>query len=496
LSRRSSLSIDDERRRMSRRSSMSIEDERRRMSRRSSLASGREQRRRRACQLLALAALAVVASCAKAAPTLPAPAPGAPRFADFIYPAAAPDLATLQVVNQHGAAWQVLQTGDLRSAEREFNAVLKQAPDFYPAEAGLGYTGLARKDAAAAVTHFDKALARNPAYAPALAGKGEALLTLGRTDAALEAFEAAIAADASLTPLRSRVEVLKFREVQRHIESARKAAEAGKLEDARQGYLAAIATSPLSAFLYRELAAIEHKSGDSRSAMVHAEQAAGLDPSDTRALLLIAEIREASGEWTKAADAYAAVNAVEPSEAIALKVDRMREKAAFDAMPAEYRAIDTAPAVTRAQLAALLGVRLEALLRRARASSTGVITDVRGHWALPWIHAVTRAGVMESFPNHTFQPGGTVRRGDLAQAVSRVLALIATEKPRLAGRWRDSRPRFSDVAPSHLNYPAVARSVSAGILAPLEAEAFQPARTVSGAEALDAVSKLEALYRK
>ena len=93
--------------------------------------------------------------------------------------------------------------------------MLKQAPDFYPAEAGLGYAGLAKKDAARALGHFDKALARNATYAPALAGKGEALLALGRTDAALEAFQGAIAADATLTPLRSRVDVLKFREVQR-----------------------------------------------------------------------------------------------------------------------------------------------------------------------------------------------------------------------------------------------------------------------------------------
>ena len=35
----------------------------------------------------------------------------------------------------------------------------------------------------------------------------------------------------------------------------------------------------------------------------------------------------------------------------------MREKAAFEAMPAEYRTIEASPTVTRAQLAALLGVQ-------------------------------------------------------------------------------------------------------------------------------------------
>ena len=255
-------------------------------------------------------------------------------------------------------------------------------------------------------------------------------------------------------------------------------------------------TEALNPLIHRELATIEHKSGDDASALTHADQAAQLDPADTRALALVAEIHEANKDWTKAADAYTALNTVEPSDATAAKIDAMREKAAFDSMPAEYRTIDTAQSITRAQLAALLGVKLEALLRRARAGNPVVLTDVRAHWASPWIMAVTRAGVMDAFPNHTFQPGNGVRRGDLAQAVSRVLTLIAAEKPRLAARWRDPRPHFSDVSPSNLSYPAVARSVSAGVMAPLDGESFQVTRPVTGPEALDAVAKLEALAKR
>ena len=451
--------------------------------------------RRQAAASLVIIVLMLMAACAKRPVTAPLPA-GAPRFADFVFPVAAADLAPQSVRDQHDAAWKFLQAGDTKSAERELNAILKLAPEFYPAEAALGYTALARKDAQGAVGHFEKALARNPAYAAALAGKGDALLSLGRTDAALDAFQAAFTADPSLTSLRSRVDVLKFRGVQQSIENARKAADAGKFEDARRGYLAAIAASPESAFLYRELAAIDRKAGEDAAAFEHAQQAIKLDPTDARALTIVAEIFETHGAWMKAADAYAAVNAVEPSEAVAAKSDQMREKAAFEAMPAEYRSIDQSPTVTRAQLAALLGARLEDLLRRARGANIGVVTDTRGNWAAPWILAVTRAGVMEPFPNHTFQPNALVKRGDLAQAASRVLTLIAADKPKLAARWRDPRPKFADVSTAHLSYPAAARSVSAGVMAPLEGDTFQLIRPVTGSEALDTVSRLEALARK
>lgn len=436
----------------------------------------------------------LIPSCAKKPVTAPAP-PGAPKFADFIFPAAPANLAPRDVLDAHARAWQSLQAGDTKEAERGFAAVLRISPDFYPAEAGLGYSALARKDAQGAVAHFDKALAGNASYAPALAGKGDALLSLGRTDAAREAFEAAVAADASLTALRERADVLKFRGAQDAIANARKAADAGKFDDARRGYLAAIAASPESAFLYRELANVERKAGDDESALAHAEQAVKLDPTDVRALTAIAEIYEARKAWTQAADAYAAVNAAEPSEMLVAKADAMRARAAFESMPEEYRAIDTAPTITRAQLAALLGVHLEDLLRRARGATPALVTDVRGSWANPWILAVTRAGVIEPFPNHTFQPNGAVHRGDLASAVSRVLGLIAAEKPRIASRWRDPHPRFSDLPPTHLSYPAAARAVSAGVMAPA-GDAFQLTRPVTGAEALDAVSKLEALAKK
>jgi hypothetical protein len=429
------------------------------------------------------------------APSSPPPA-GAPKFADFVFPAAPPNMGPPAVLDAHTRAWQFLQNGDTRAADRDFAAILKMSPEFYPAEAGLGYTAFARKDAQSAVIHFDRALSANPAYAPALAGKGDALLSLGRTDAALETFQAAIAADSSLTALRDRVDVLKFRRAQDNIANARKAADAGHFEDARRGYLAAIASSPDSAFLYRELVNVERRAGDDESALGHAQQAAKLDPADVRALTAIAEIYEARRSWGQAADAYDAVNAVEPSVGISAKADDMRAKAAFEKMPDEYRAIGASATVTRAELAALLGVHLDDLLKRSGGTAPSVMTDVRSNWANPWILSVTRAGVMEAFANHTFQPGAVVRRVDLAAAVSRVLTLIAAEKPKLGTRWRDPRVRFSDLPPSHPSYLSASRAVAAGVMAPLEGETFQLTRPVTGSEALDAVSKLEAIAKK
>ena len=96
---------------------------------------------------------------------------------------------------------------------------------------------------------------------PALVGRGQALLELQRDAEALASFEAALAADPSLTELRGRVDVLRFRATQAMLARAKAAVDAGRIDEARAIYQQAIAASPDSAFLYRELAAVEQRAG-------------------------------------------------------------------------------------------------------------------------------------------------------------------------------------------------------------------------------------------
>jgi tetratricopeptide (TPR) repeat protein len=420
-----------------------------------------------------------------------------PRFPAFVYPAVPPQLAAdAATASRHESGWRFLQLGDLRAAERDFRGIVRREPAFYPAETGLGYVSLARQDFRAALEHFDRAVVQAPQYLPAVAGRGEALLALGRYADALESFEAVLAANPELADLRARVESLRFRSMEEQIAAARRAREAGRDDEARTAYQRAIAASPESAFLYRELATVEQRLGRLDEALAHAARAAELDPSDPRAHVIAGEIHEARQQYDEAIRAFEAAAALEPGEGLTGRIDALRERAALADLPAEYRAIATQPAITRAQLAALVGVRLEADVRLARRRAMPVITDLQADastWAAPWIVAVVRAGIMDPYPNHTFQPAATVRRADLAEVVSRLLAIAAQRDPRLVDAWQAGRPRFADLPPSHLSYPAVAMAVSAGVLSPVEGNLFQPGRAVSGEEATRAIEQVERL---
>jgi Flp pilus assembly protein TadD len=449
-------------------------------------------RRGRAGAVAAGLILVCAGACAPKRAELPT-SPLAPKFPDFIYPAVPQGVGTPAAHERHEIGWRWLQTGDARAAERNFTAALRQAPGFYPAEAGLGYASLAREDEEEAVEHFDRAIAINPQYAPALVGRGEALLALGDREMALKSLEAALAADPNLGAMKGRVDLLRFQAQQEVVARARKFADAGKLAESRQAYEAAIAASPTSPFLYRELAVVERREGELPAALAHALKAAELDPADARALALAGEIYDVQADYVKALEAYSASTALEPNPALDAKIDALRARAAFEAMPEEYRAIESSPTVTRAQLAALIGVRLDGLLARTQLRNAVVITDTRGNWAAPWIMVVARAGVMEVYPNHTFQPHNPVRRSDLALAASRTLSLIAAGNPALAAAWREARYKFPDVPPSHLHHAAASLAVTAGVMRAFDDGSFQLTRPATGKEAVDAVRKLEEL---
>lgn len=442
---------------------------------------------------LLLAAVVLVAACAPK--TVPAPVLTAPKFPDFMQPLVPPAMAGSPAAASTSRGWAFLQAGDLRMAEQEFALALKATPEFYPAETSLGYLELARKEVRAALPHFDRALELNARHddVAAFLGRAQALLALNRDAEALAAFEAALAADPSQTELARRVEVLKFRHAEQGLARARDAARGGRLDEASQAYAAAIASSPDSAFLYRELAGVERQKGDADAALEHFRKAAALDPGDANSFAQIGDILEARGDFDAAATAYAGAHALEPSAALEKRLEDVRAKTALARLPAEYRAIDESPQITRGDLAALIGIRLGGLLSSARRGDAALLTDVRTHWAAAWIMSVARAGIIEPFANHAFQPRTAVRRTDLAQAVARILAQLAVRDPARAKAWQAARLKFADLPPNHLAYPAASIAVASGVMKTQGDNGFQPSRAVAGAEAIEAIGKIEAL---
>lgn len=438
---------------------------------------------------LGLAVTTLVVACAPKAPPVVV---GAPKHPEFMFPTA-PEGTLPAQSGRLDRGWQYLQLDDFRNAEREFAAALKQQAAFHAADAAMGYVALARGNEADALTRFDRALATDAAYVPALIGRGQALLEMDRVADALASFETALARDASLVDLKGRVDVLRFRATQDMLGRAKTATDGRRWDEAKAAYRQAIAASPESAFLYRELAAVEQKAAEPGAALDHYRKAVELDAADARSWAAIGGLLEATDDVVGAISAYERARAIDLAEVPDNVLARVRARAALMKLPAEYQAIPGNAGVARGEIAALIGIRLEALVARARLRQL-IMTDIRGHWAQSWITAVARAGVMDPLPNYEFQPGLRVRRGELALTVSRLLGLVGAAKSDLLKKWQATNTTVNDVPPGHLSYPYVSQAVAAGVM-PLSGGNFDLLRTVSGAEAIEIIGRIESLAR-
>ena len=440
--------------------------------------------------VLLLLLLALIAGCA---PKVAPPVVTTPRFPDYIFPTLSePDPRQAELLREHDVAWQWLQAGDFARAEAGFRAIVEESPQFYPSETALGYVDLARRNFEPAIALFDRALQSNADYVPALVGRGEALLALSRAPEALAAFERAVKIDPQLQTIARRVEVLRARAQQENVAAARRAAQANRLDEAARLYEQAIAASPDSAFLVRDLADVEVKQGKTDQALARYRRVLEMDPADVASRIRIGEMLDARGDLAGAHQMYTEANNLEPSAELRRRLAAIDARLAYLKLPAEYRAIPDAASITRGDLASLVGIRLQALLQRAPAQAI-VITDARSHWALEWIMGAARSGVMEPYENHTFQPGNTVRRSDLAHVVARLLKIIAADRPQLLKDWQSRIQKMGDVGVSNLHYADASLSVAAGIIPLADGRSFQLSRPVSGAEAIDAITRIERL---
>lgn len=439
-------------------------------------------------------AAAFAAGCASVPP---APAASSPRYPLFPYPHVPESLAaTAQLRARHDGAWQRLQAGDLGGAAQDFRQIVQQAPQFFPAEAGLAFVAMAEREFDEAARRFDRVVSLAPAYLPGWQGLADARLEQRDEAGAMVALERVVALDPTQeSALRGRIELLRFREVQRLMSAGREARERGRTDDAIAALARALELAPTSVVILRDLAEMERARGDLDQALAHARRAVDLESGDGEAHAVLGAILEARGDLGSAAAAFSRAASIENRADWRAQSDDLAERARLAALPEEFTGLPAAIAVTRAQVAAAIGVRLEALVTAAPRRVSSVATDVRDHWAATWILAVTQAGLMEIFPNHTFQPAAVVRRTDFAPVVHELLKLAAADRPADLARWAGATPRFSDMPPTHLGFRAAAAAVSSGAMAAQDGR-FAPSRPVTGAELLAAVARIAELANR
>lgn len=443
--------------------------------------------------VVVLLLLGVTAACNTRAPAVPG-ATATLRYPNYPTPDIPLSLSVSADTRQKQTlGWQQLQAGDLCTATKTFSDILKRSPEFYPAQTGLGFASLADQQFRQAASRFGTVLVKNDRYVPALLGQSEAQLGLGNDADAIKLLELVVTIDPSRDAVRSRLALLRFKQVQALLDAGSKSVKAGKLDEAEQSFEQALTLSPNSSAVLKALVDVEFARGELDQAEGHARQAILLDPTDAEADATLGNVLEAREKYRDAAAAFSKAATLDPRPEWRARAKSLNDKADLSAIPAAYRDLASAQTLTRGQVAAFLGIRLPALIESAPKRAPSVMTDIRTDWAAPWIVPVTEAGVMDAYANHTFQPAITVRRIDLSLVVSRLLDMLPARRQADVTRWRADRPKFTDLPATNVNYRAAAVAVASGAMTAESDGTFAPSQPATGPELDVALARIQQL---
>ena len=427
-------------------------------------------------RVLGFAVLLVGTACG------PSPRAPIPPGQDYVAPPFRTQGIRAEEGRQLESAWRAVLAGRSREAETSYRKVLGLHPGLIAAETGLAYARLRGGQYRDSREAFASVLARRPDDFAALVGAASVALCLGDSEDALRLYRSAQVARPQDPVVRRRLPEVKLQVTERRVSGARAALASGNSDKAADEYRAALDAAPELSALRLELADLLVTRGDAAgAAAVLAKDPVG----DRQVLLRLGELLSEQKDYAGAIEAYRRILSHDPKDTEAQqRALEARGALELSAMPEEFQRIPAAQRINRADLAALVSSRVSAL-GRAQGTEPEVAVDIAGSWARDHILKALSFDIMPVYPNHTFQPGAVVRRGDLARAVARVLDLL---------RWPVSpAPPISDMTRNNLLYESAGRAVSAGLLDLTAARAFEPWRPVSGREAMDVIDALARL---
>lgn len=381
------------------------------------------------------------------------------------------------------------EEGDQRQARSEFQRALKKNPRHYPSLLGIAYTYMAEGNLDFAERYAQRALDLQPDYAQA--HQLLALIFESRQD-----YEGALAQLNQVRNLRSdypgveqNQNILRLKLVENHLTQARSLADSDPAK-ALEHFSQARELAPEIPQVLVEMAQLLLNHGNCDEAVPYLREALQQLPGDAEIQVKLADCLAGDEQYEEALQLYQAAMEASPSEELHDKIENVNKKMAFLKMPEEYQEISRSEQVNRGQLAALLVTELP-FLQKYNVAGSEIMVDILNHWARSYIQKTVDLGILEAFPNRTFEPYQAISKLDLARAVSRLLQILSTEEKQIPVSAENID--IPDVSSTNVNYPAVSAALSAGVLS-LDADGrFHPNRPVSGAEVLSMVNRLKTL---
>jgi len=343
---------------------------------------------------------------------------------------------------------------------KDLDNLLKKQKNFDPALILEAYIEIYRGNDSNARQKFEQALAANSKNRIALYYLAELAFAHNDYARASALYAQLLAIDATRPELETKRERALLLATEELLRSADRAEGENRLSDAEQFYRQALTIVPNEPALHARLADLLGKENKKDEAEAERKRVEELTP------------RRAGSAGTTAG----------------AKGDDLEDLGRWGNQIDLFHQIRNAEAVTREQLAVMI-VRYFPQVTEFRLTPQ-IVTDIDTSWAQSEVQTVTGIGLMEPFPNHTFEPSTPVTRGDLAVALarlSRALGMSANSPPPIAA---------TDLAPSNAQYPDTQLVLGYGVMALENSDRFNPGGTLSGQDVVRATERLLRIFQQ
>ena len=389
-------------------------------------------------------------------------------------------------------AWDYVRQGNTYKAEKALSRLGISSTIYY---VGLAYIYLIQEDLQAAEENFRLALDEYPNLTLAHLGLAQLYQKGGQQDRAFNEFREVLKNDPQNAWAKEQYEALKGEKTRQAMSEAKAALAAGETEKAKEAYLKALHFSPEFSEIHLALAGIYTKENNLSSALVHLKAAAASRPTDPGILERYAATLTEAKQYERSLEVYEELLELDKNNKKAKdQIENLKNRLGIYELPSRYNEIPLQEAVTREDVAALLGVRLKDFFPEP-APQPPIIIDISASWASKFILKITSLNLMEVYSNHSFQPKKIMTRAELAETVFRTITYLKQRGHPFIHQIPPERIQVLDVSPDHIYYQPISQVLSYQIMELYPDKTFRPDQSVSGPEALKTLDVLLALTR-
>ncbi len=272
-------------------------------------------------------------------------------------------------------------------------------------------------------------------------------------------------------------------------------ADAGNKEKGQESYLKALHYSPKSQEAHLALARIYREETNYQNSLFHLRTAIANDPENKSILGDYADTLYLAEQFPRSLEIYERLRELDPqNKQVKDRIDVLKNKLGIVELPSQYNNIGASEAVTKEDLAALIGVKLRDFLGET-SPKPPVIVDITTSWAARFILKTTALEIMDVYSNHTFQPKKIMTRAEIAEILVRLVNVLRKNGYKIVEQIPIDRIQILDVPQDHFSFQSIAQVLSFELMTLAPDRTFKPELGLSGQEATKTLDILLGLIK-